>query len=68
MPIDDYRRANRDNWDERVSIHVASELYDVDGFVAGGNALHPLEIEEVGDVSGKTLLHLQCHFGIDTLS
>jgi len=26
------------------------------------------EIEEVGDVAGKDLLHLQCHFGIDTLS
>ena len=33
---------------------------------ASGSA--PYEIEIVGDVAGKTLLHLQCHFGIDTLS
>lgn len=66
--MDEYRRANRDSWDESVPIHVGSDLYDVDGFVGGGNALHPLEIEEMGDVRGQTLLHLQCHIGTDTLS
>jgi 2-polyprenyl-3-methyl-5-hydroxy-6-metoxy-1,4-benzoquinol methylase len=59
---------NRTWWDERVPIHVASDFYDVDGFKAGATALRPFELEEVGDVSGRSLLHLQCHFGLDTLS
>jgi 2-polyprenyl-3-methyl-5-hydroxy-6-metoxy-1,4-benzoquinol methylase len=65
---DEWREANRDHWDERVPIHVSGEFYDVDSFKAGQERLQPFEIDEVGDVSGKDLLHLQCHFGIDTLS
>jgi len=65
---DEWREANRANWDERVPIHVSGEFYDVDSFKAGQERLQPFEIAEVGDVSGKDLLHLQCHFGIDTLS
>jgi SAM-dependent methyltransferase len=60
--------ANRRLWDARTPIHVASEFYDVDGFRSGDTSLHSLEQEEVGDVTGKRLLHLQCHFGLDTLS
>ncbi len=59
---------NRAWWDERVPIHVASEFYDVEGFRAGGSSLRPFEVEEVGDVADRSLLHLQCHFGLDTLS
>jgi SAM-dependent methyltransferase len=59
---------NRSWWDERVPIHVGSAFYDVDGFRAGGSTLRPFEREEVGDVTGKRLAHLQCHFGLDTLS
>jgi len=47
---------------------VASEFYDVEGFRAGGSTLRPFEVDEVGDVTGKRLAHLQCHFGLDTLS
>ncbi|MYS86004.1 class I SAM-dependent methyltransferase [Embleya scabrispora] len=64
----DWRVVNRANWDERVPIHTASEFYDVAGFVAGKDALRDFELAEVGDVAGRTLLHLQCHFGLDTLS
>lgn len=60
--------ANRRLWDARTPIHVASAFYDVDGFRAGASTLHDLEVGEVGDVTGRTLLHLQCHFGLDTLS
>ncbi len=59
---------NRANWDERVPIHTSGDFYDVASFKAGDERLRPFEIEEVGDVSGKSLLHLQCHFGMDTLS
>jgi len=59
---------NRDSWNERVPIHVASGFYDVDGFKAGRSVLRPYELKDVGSVRGKALVHLQCHFGIDTLA
>ncbi len=59
---------NRTSWNERTPIHAASAFYDVDGFKAGQITLKDIEREEVGPVSGKTLLHLQCHFGLDTMS
>jgi SAM-dependent methyltransferase len=63
-----YYEANRARWDESVPIHVASQGYDLDGFLRGEKTLYATEMEEVGDVTGKTLLHLQCHFGMDTLN
>ena len=64
----DWRALNRALWDERVPVHTGSEFYDVPGFLAGAEVLRPFELAEVGDVSGRTLLHLQCHFGQDTLA
>ncbi|MEU6373399.1 class I SAM-dependent methyltransferase [Streptomyces sp. NPDC046909] len=64
----DWRDANRANWDERAAVHAASDFYDLDGFRAGAEALRHFELAEVGDVTGKSLLHLQCHMGLDTLS
>ena len=61
-------RENEALWDARTPIHEASAFYDLDGFRTGGIRLRDEEIATVGDVRGKTLLHLQCHFGIDTLS
>jgi SAM-dependent methyltransferase len=66
--VDDYKEANLALWNEWAAIHAASEFYDVDGFKAGRTSLNPLEIGELGNVAGKTLLHLQCHFGLDSLS
>jgi 2-polyprenyl-3-methyl-5-hydroxy-6-metoxy-1,4-benzoquinol methylase len=63
-----YLQSNRDRWNELAPLHARSAFYDVDGFKAGKSALRPLEVEELGDVTGKSLLHLQCHFGLDTLS
>lgn len=64
----DYFAMNRDGWDRRVEAHFESRFYDVDGFLAGKTSLREIELAELGDVAGKTLLHLQCHFGLDTLS
>lgn len=66
--MDERLAANRINWNERTPAHAASDFYDVEGFRTGGITLTELEREEVGDVRGKTLLHLQCHFGLDTMS
>jgi SAM-dependent methyltransferase len=68
MTRDDWTAANRMCWDERVPIHVRSAFYDVDGFLAGATTLRPFERDEVGPVTGLDLVHLQCHFGLDTLS
>ncbi|MFN8395811.1 MAG: class I SAM-dependent methyltransferase [Bacteroidia bacterium] len=60
--------SNKKLWDARVAGHVASTFYDVPGFLAGACALKQPEVDGLGDVSGQSLLHLQCHFGLDTLS
>jgi 2-polyprenyl-3-methyl-5-hydroxy-6-metoxy-1,4-benzoquinol methylase len=60
--------ANREMWDERVPLHLVADLHDVPSFRAGRSTLPDLEVQEVGPVDGRTLLHLQCHFGLDTLS
>jgi SAM-dependent methyltransferase len=65
---DDWRGLNRANWDDRVPVHLASAFYDLAGFRAGASTLRPFEVAEVGSVAGLSLVHLQCHIGLDTLS
>lgn len=61
-------QTNQALWDERVPIHLGSDYYDVDRFLAGQSALLDFESTELGDVMRRRLLHLQCHVGLDTLS
>lgn len=61
-------RANRKTWDEWTRLHQASSFYDVPGFIEGKSSLRHVELAELGPVGGNKLLHLQCHFGLDTLS
>ncbi|HST93833.1 MAG TPA: class I SAM-dependent methyltransferase, partial [Microvirga sp.] len=65
-----WRHANLTSWNQRAALHVrdATGFYDVDGFLAGRNTLGPIEASEIGDVRDRRVLHLQCHFGLDTLS
>ncbi|ABS63223.1 Methyltransferase type 12 [Parvibaculum lavamentivorans DS-1] len=65
---DDPLALNLARWEEQVDIHVGSDFYRVKEFLAGETSLDPLVAGELGDVTGKKLLHLQCHFGLDTLS
>jgi SAM-dependent methyltransferase len=65
----EHRDANLKWWNESASIHARSAFYDLDGFVAGKRTgLHPTEPSMVGDVTGKSLVQLQCHLGIETLA
>lgn len=64
----DFTKKNQQWWNDVTAIHSKSELYNLEGFKKGKSSLQPLEIEELGNVKGKTLLHLLCHFGMDTLS
>ncbi|MFK4089982.1 class I SAM-dependent methyltransferase [Kribbella sp. NPDC020789] len=67
--MDERVERNRAGWDLRASAHVdGANLYDVAGFRMGGSSLRAFEVEALGDVRGKRLLHLMCHFGLDTLS
>jgi SAM-dependent methyltransferase len=63
-----YFEANKHLWNQRTAVHKDSSFYDIVGFKEGKIALTPIELKEVGDVGGQRLLHLQCHFGLDTLS
>ncbi|MCY3748855.1 MAG: class I SAM-dependent methyltransferase [Chloroflexi bacterium] len=65
------REANLANWNDRVAAHLASPGYDVEGFVSDSQRIAKavkLDREDLGDVRGQSLLHLQCHIGLDTLS
>lgn len=64
----DYRaeEVNRRHWDEVAPVH--GRAYDTGPLLAGGHLLDPVQVGELGDLTGKRLLHLQCHIGTDTLS
>lgn len=63
-----YFNVNKDTWNKKVAIHAQSEMYDMDAFKSGKSSLMSYELNALGNVEGKSLLHLQCHFGQDTLS
>ncbi len=66
---DDAIGANRQLWDQWTRAHETSKFYDLDAFRRGTSSLQRIELDALGDaVAGKDLLHLQCHFGLDTLS
>jgi hypothetical protein len=63
-----YFEMNRESWNQRAEVHFDSSFYDVEGFLAGKTSLREIELTELTEVNGLKLLHLQCHFGLDTLS
>lgn len=64
----DWLQLNRSNWDERVPHHVNGSFYDIDAFINGELTITERQIDDLSPVAGKDLVHLQCHFGLDTLS
>lgn len=63
-----YFAANKALWNAKTPIHVDTEMYDMEAFRAGRSSLRSIELEALGEVTGKSMLHLQCHFGQDSLS
>ena len=63
-----YLEINRKSWNAKVEPHLKSDFYFVDEFLNGKTSLNSIELEILGDVSGKEILHLQCHFGQDSIS
>src|SRR5690606_20908951 len=65
---ENYIEVNRESWNNRVGPHVDSEFYNLKGFLSGETSLKSIELGLLAEVKGKSILHLQCHFGQDTLS
>jgi SAM-dependent methyltransferase len=64
----DYININKETWNSKTEVHINSDFYDTEGFLAGKSTLNTIELELLGDVSNKKILHLQCHFGQDTMT
>ena len=64
----DYRSINKELWNARTRIHIDSDFYNMQKFIEGETSLPQIDRDTLGDLTGLKLLHLQCHFGQDTLS
>lgn len=64
----DYKKINKESWNQRTTLHLHSDFYDIPGFRKGQSSLDNITFDLIGDITNKKLLHLQCHFGLDTLS
>jgi ubiquinone/menaquinone biosynthesis C-methylase UbiE len=63
-----YLNINKETWNNKVDVHIDSNFYDMEGFLNGKSTLNAIELELLGNVKGKKVLHLQCHFGQDTMT
>lgn len=66
--MENYLEINKNSWNNRLESHLNSDFYDMPAFLNGKSSLHDIELDLLGDVKGKKILHLQCHFGQDTIS
>lgn len=67
-PNQPYFELNREAWNRKTEVHLHSDFYDQQAFLQGKNTLNPIERNLLGDVTGLRILHLQCHFGQDSIS
>ena len=67
-PKKNYTEINRNSWNTKTDFHMKSEFYDLNGFLKGKSSLNEIELNLLGEVKGKSILHLQCHFGQDSIS
>ena len=65
---ENYIEINKQSWNNRLESHLKSDFYNIEGFLNGKTSLNEIELDLLGDVQGKNILHLQCHFGQDTIS
>lgn len=66
--MDDYKKINKAAWNLKTTIHIKSDFYNNESFLKGESSLKQIELDLLGDIQGKSILHLQCHFGQDTIS
>lgn len=65
---ENYLDINKAAWNTKTDIHIKSDFYNQEAFLNGKNSLNDIELELLGNINGKSILHLQCHFGQDTIS
>lgn len=65
---DDFIEINKHAWNNKVDIHYHSEFYNNKEFINHPFSLNDIELNLLGDIRGKSILHLQCHFGQDSIS
>lgn len=63
-----YLEVNKQSWNNRTDTHITSDFYDLPGFLNGKSSLNEIELNILGNIKGKSILHLQCHFGQDSIS
>ncbi len=68
MKEEEYIEKNKAAWNAKTPLHIQSDFYNQQDFLEGKNTLQSIELDLLGDVKGKKILHLQCHFGQDSLS
>ena len=66
--MEDYIKINKQTWNNKTEVHIASDFYDNKSFLEGKSTLNSIELDLLGDLKDKKILHLQCHFGQDSLS
>lgn len=66
--MENYLEINKNSWNAKVETHLQSDFYFVDEFIKGRTSLNSIELELLDDLAGKSVLHLQCHFGQDSIS
>ncbi|MGB0882131.1 MAG: class I SAM-dependent methyltransferase [Vicingaceae bacterium] len=66
--VENYLSINKETWNKKTAVHVDSEFYDNDNFIKGKSSLNDIELAQLGNIEGKSILHLQCHFGQGTIS
>src|SRR5215467_11974926 len=59
---------NRLTWNEATVAHNSHKGDQAAFFRQGGTTLHLEELELLGDLEGRSVVHLQCNSGQDTLS
>lgn len=72
MSNDDFIAQNKRNWDDRAALHAQPTTgYQLDRYRDDRSRLSDVvdfDRRYLGDLTGKRVLHLQCHIGTDTLS
>lgn len=66
--MENYLEINKNSWNAKVDTHLKSDFYFVDEFLKGRTSLNSIELELLENINGKSILHLQCHFGQDSIS
>ena len=65
---ENYIEINKHSWNNRTETHLNSEFYNMKDFLNGATSLNEIELDLLGNIEGKSILHLQCHFGQDSIS